>query len=679
MNPATCVGGFRPAPDPYALQMARHLATHTACTTNVYTRPNQAAQQVCCFGALPSQTFLIGLNATTMSLLAAPACHLDTLQPALPALRAGKSMSDAAMATLRWLQILLAMVLCFMAAGSYAATLRVSSAQERYPLWPSLTMLPDPQGAWTAEQLIERTADFGKMPSTTGTLGVRPGAVWLRTTVLWTGEESARWVLHADHAPLERMDVYILWRGAIVGRSKMGTLVPIAARQYRSRAHAIPIDLLPNQPVELLIRVETSGAMILPLSLGAHGVFLEESLAEQTIQGAMAGLALGLLFYSLMQWVSLRDSLFLYYAIFTLGALGFSLQFFGVGAQYLWGNHPWLLAHASGLSGMASVVGALLFAGQALKSEDTRGPLPRAMQLAAAITAVLAVLYAFDLYGVPVAAALVAVLGIAPALLGVTRALSLARQGKPVGVTMLVAWLVYFLGNAVLSGLIIGVVPANFWTMHAFQVGATLTMLLFMRVLGVYLSAHRIAAVDAERERDQMRSLAHTDPLTGLANRRGLQLALNSALAHASASHMVAVYMIDLDGFKAINDEFGHDTGDALLVAVARRLEGQVRKGDLVARLGGDEFVVVVRESGRIHQAHMRGVQLLEAFYSPLHVAGRQIKAGLTIGYAVAPLDGTDDLTLLRRADAALYEGKQDGKFCVRRLAVPPSSPDLSS
>lgn len=562
--------------------------------------------------------------------------------------------------------------------AGHAATLHVSGAQERYPLWPVMTMLPDAQGVWTAEQLIDRAKDFSKMPDTTGTLGVQRGAVWLRASVLWTGEESARWVLRVDYAPLARMDVYVIWQGKIVGRTKIGGMESPVGLQFRTRTHAIPIDLLPNQPVELLMRAETPGAMILPIAIGAPPAFLADALAEQTLQGAMAGLALGLLFYSLIQWVSLRDWLFLYYAIFTVGTLGFSLQFFGLGAQYLWNMQPWIFLHAAGLVGLTSAVGGLLFAAQALKSRRSSHPVTRAMQLTALITTFLAVLYALDVYNMPVATALVTVLGIAPALMGVPRAIQMARRGQSVGTTMLAAWLVYLLGSAVLCGLVIGVVPANFWTMHAFQFGSTLTILLFMRVLSLQLLAHRVAAVDAARERDQMRSLAHTDPLTGLANRRGLQLALTGAIANATASHMVAVYMIDLDGFKAINDEFGHDVGDALLVAVARRLEGQVRKDDLVARVGGDEFVVVVRESGRIHKAHMRGVQLLEAFHAPLHVAGRQIKAGLTIGYAVAPLDGNDEATLLRRADEALYEGKQDGKFCVRRLATPLHAADLT-
>ncbi len=580
------------------------------------------------------------------------------------------SQSDGPAWRRAWSLACLAVVLAIWALcqPAQAGELRLTQEHERYPLWPALTMLPDRQETWSAEQLASRNTDFHAMPATVGTLGPREGAVWLRTSLLYTGENAERWVLHVDYAPLQLIEVFVLWRGQIVGRAKMGTLQNASARMFKSRSHAMPIELLPGEPVELLMRVKTTGAMILPLSIGAPSTLLEDALAEQGLQGAMAGLALGLLFYSLLQWLALRDAIFFHYAVFTFGSLCFSLQFFGLGAQYLWGDRPWLLLHASGLSGLLAIVGALLFASQALKPASGSSLMTRCMQGAAAATAVCALAFALDLISMRVVASLVTVLGLAPALLGLSRAIQVTRHGDAVGATMLAAWLAYLVGNGVMFGMIMGRISAQFWTMHAFQLGSTMAMLLFMRVLSLRVLAHRVAAVDAERERDQMRSLAHTDPLTALANRRGLDLAMTASLAGAHQGHMVAVYMIDLDGFKTINDEFGHDVGDALLVAVARRLEGQVRKNDVVARLGGDEFVVMVCEPGRIHKAHMRGVQLLEAFHAPLQVAGHRIQVGMTIGYALAPLDGNDVVTLLRRADEALYEGKQDGKFCVRRL-----------
>ena len=134
------------------------------------------------------------------------------------------------------------------------------------------------------------------------------------------------------------------------------------------------------------------------------------------------------------------------------------------------------------------------------------------------------------------------------------------------------------------------------------------------------------------------------------------------------------MYMIDLDGFKAVNDRYGHDAGDELLVAAARRLQASLRASDVVARVGGDEFVVTVSGLHDDPQAQEIGSHLLEAFAEPFALSQqRNCSVGLTIGYALVPLDGEDAKRLLKRADAAMYAGKQSGKRCVRRAEPVPA------
>ena len=242
------------------------------------------------------------------------------------------------------------------------------------------------------------------------------------------------------------------------------------------------------------------------------------------------------------------------------------------------------------------------------------------------------------------------------------------RQKDPIGTTLLVAWVAFGIAAGVMVCLVQGWVSANFWTLHSFQIGATLDMLLFFRVMGLRALATQVQAQEAIRERDLMQSLANTDPLTGLSNRRGLQYALHAALAHCSPERLVAVYLMDLDGFKPINDAHGHDVGDDLLVAVGHRLQANVRhQTDLVARLGGDEFIIMARDLATPEQAEELGRSLLRAFEHPFTLSQLRIKVGLTIGYALAPLDSVDAQHLARLADAAMYAGKENGKHCIRR------------
>jgi diguanylate cyclase (GGDEF)-like protein len=130
--------------------------------------------------------------------------------------------------------------------------------------------------------------------------------------------------------------------------------------------------------------------------------------------------------------------------------------------------------------------------------------------------------------------------------------------------------------------------------------------------------------------------------------------------------------VIGLDGFKPINDRLGHEAGDALLVEVGSRLKAQVRCSDVVARVGGDEFVMVVLGLPGEADAARVGEKVLAAFERPFLVCGQTCRVGLTIGYCLAPDDGSDADSLLRCADAAMYAGKYGGRNCIRRGVAAP-------
>ena len=153
---------------------------------------------------------------------------------------------------------------------------------------------------------------------------------------------------------------------------------------------------------------------------------------------------------------------------------------------------------------------------------------------------------------------------------------------------------------------------------------------------------------------------ADTDPLTGLANRRALERTLASALARAAArGRAAAVLVLDLDGFKAINDSHGHAAGDAALREVARRLRRCVRERDLVARLGGDEFVVLLTDVGGSSGAATEACERVDAALSqPIVLEQGEVPLRAAIGVATFPDDGATQPTLLAVADRAMYAAK---------------------
>lgn len=160
----------------------------------------------------------------------------------------------------------------------------------------------------------------------------------------------------------------------------------------------------------------------------------------------------------------------------------------------------------------------------------------------------------------------------------------------------------------------------------------------------------------------QLEAAATHDPLTGLPNRVMLADRLSEALRRAKRSReAVAVLFLDCDGFKAINDRFGHGGGDAYLVHVARVLESSVRETDTVARLGGDEFIVMMDRCGDRAAIEAAVARVREHLRRPVVIGEVPLEPRLSIGVAIVPQDGSDAETLVRTADQAMYVAKRRG------------------
>jgi diguanylate cyclase (GGDEF)-like protein len=165
----------------------------------------------------------------------------------------------------------------------------------------------------------------------------------------------------------------------------------------------------------------------------------------------------------------------------------------------------------------------------------------------------------------------------------------------------------------------------------------------------------------------QVFHLAHHDTLTGLANRVALMQRISAIVGQEPASNdLTALVMIDLDGFKGVNDTLGHDAGDALLIEVAGRLRTLVRGSDLVARLGGDEFVFLL--PGLHHRDDILPLaeRVLRCLAEPAHILGQHIRVGASLGIAFYPQDGLDADTWFKHADMALYCAKNAGRGVYR-------------
>ncbi|MBI5233132.1 MAG: diguanylate cyclase [Deltaproteobacteria bacterium] len=168
---------------------------------------------------------------------------------------------------------------------------------------------------------------------------------------------------------------------------------------------------------------------------------------------------------------------------------------------------------------------------------------------------------------------------------------------------------------------------------------------------------------ELRQKKELISHMAYHDTLTGLPNRQLLNDRVAQAIEYSRRHDlMLSVCFLDLDGFKAVNDTFGHDIGDLLLKQVSERLKGCVRKSDTVARLGGDEFIIMLQDISEPEDAGITAGKIIKELAKGFVLDGRELSITASIGVALYPVDGEEIETLIKKADAAMYHAKQAGK-----------------
>lgn len=183
--------------------------------------------------------------------------------------------------------------------------------------------------------------------------------------------------------------------------------------------------------------------------------------------------------------------------------------------------------------------------------------------------------------------------------------------------------------------------------------------------------ALKAAYEELEKSNCLLKHIAHYDPLTNLPNRVLLADRMQQAMIHSQRRQQsMAVAFLDLDGFKDVNDQFGHSVGDQLLIDISHRLKLVLREGDTLARIGGDEFVAILTDLNQGLECEPVLTRLLTVAAEPFIIQGTPIQVSASIGVTIYPQDGVDADQLLRHADQAMYMSKQAGKNCYHLFDV---------
>lgn len=612
-------------------------------------------------------------------------------------------------AFLALLRIVLCALVLALGCGRAAAELRLSADVDHIDLGPEVQVIEDADGSLDlagARAAFAAGAGHTAGPGQVGELnfGYRPLTVWLHTTVVADEAARGRWLVEADFPTLDRVEFHTVGADGSVRTLVAGDLVALDARPWHHRNPVFPLQLTQaGERVAVYLRVSSEGSLTIPLRLWSEAAMAARDQRAYAGDAVYFGMLLALALYNLLLWLSLRERVFLRYVGFVGSlAIGFAGQT-GIGGQFLWPAWPaW--ANLSFPVGMAltGFFGAL-FTRSFLDTRNTVPVLDRVLAVAAWVFAAAVLTHA--VVGYRAAAVLTSLAGLGFAPIAVAAGVCCALRRHPGARIFLLAWALLLVGVAVMALRNFGWLPTLWLTTHAMQIGSALEMLLLsfamadrIHVMRREREAARQAMVDTLREAGQqlesrvaartaeletanrrlrdnelaLQRLAFHDPLTGLFNRAMLDDRLRHAMQRADRRQTrLAVLLVDLDGFKAINDSHGHAEGDRVLAAVAARMRTQVRASDTLARLGGDEFVIVLEPFAGEDEAMRVAAKLVAALDEPLGGGSGDYRVGASIGIALYPDDGTEVDDLVLAADRAMYQVKASGKGGWQRFGRP--------
>ncbi len=559
------------------------------------------------------------------------------------------------------------------------ADTRLDESTAAVALYGQVDYLLDPHDEWALDDVL--SADAPWRPSSERRdlgFGYVSGPIWLRMSVTSDAEKTLIWRLALDYASLDDVRLYDVGPDG-VHESRAGDTLPYAQRSISHRTPTFEITLAPGEQRTLYLRVSSEGSMTLSGTLMARADFERYSQLNYIAHAVYCGVLLALGLYNLLLFVALRERPFLNYVLFMVA---FALSVFslnGLGAQYLWPSAaPWtnrMLPVSLTLAALLAVVFARSFL-------DTRQWLPRWDRMLIALCwATALALLGTTLLPVQNALQTMSLSGLLVTLTLLITSFVCIGYKVPGARLFALAWMMLLSGAVLLALRNFALIPSNFVTLYAMQIGSGLEMILLSFALAARFNelkrqkeaalqlnekvlaqrvAERTQALETANRR--LRDMALQDPLTGLANRTALQHHLEQALARSQRNQqLLAVMLIDLDGFKPINDQYGHAFGDRVLGQVAERLRRALRESDLPARLGGDEFVLVCEAVVSAEMATHLASRVLEALGERIVLEGHEVQVGASIGIALSL--GHDDATaLIRRADAAMYRAKAAGR-----------------
>lgn len=578
------------------------------------------------------------------------------------------------------------LVLCMLSTPA-AAAVQVHLQDRIVSLDPATGYLRDPSAALTLQQVQQRD-DFIPVGSLTRmNFGYTDDAVWLRIPLQALADQPSRWMVEMEYAYLDDIRLYVVRADGRVEEQRAGRSFPVMEWPHADRKPVFPLALAGGESVTLYLRGHNHAALALDVRLVSDQAFSLSDKQTLILLALYFGTLVALGLYNLLLYIPIRQPSFLLYSLFEFS--------FGLAASSMNGVAPLMIWPASAGSAdfvvpvfftLATAL-AVLFARSFLQMREVAPRWHNFLTLVAVCWGIMTLTTVLvpPTLGLKIMSA-TGVLTTLSLLAAGIAAMRYKVHGAGIFVT---AWSMLLIGTSLLSLRNAGWIPSNFFTVYSMQIGSAMEMLLLSFALGARFNLLKQQKekvqqelVDTLREHERilearvarrteelletkakLELMVTQDALTGILNRAGLRQYFLLARKRALRSGQpMAVMLIDLDGFKPVNDENGHEAGDILLQTIARRLAGEVRETDAVGRLGGDEFVLMLEACPR-EEIQLFAERMLARITEPVDIGkNRSVGVQASIGVFFAGPGNETLKSMLRNADEAMYRVKRSGK-----------------
>lgn len=602
-----------------------------------------------------------------------------------------------------------------------------------FPILVGTNMLymEDPSHALTSEKIISGApVSWKAINKASPNFGFTDSAFWFLFDVNNQTSSEAEVYLELPIPFLDDIKLYRFAEGSVLEKHYVGDERPFKDRPIEHQAFVMPFQLEPGNN-QFLMRIESAGTVEAPISVWSPRNFLVSDGNERLLQGIWFGAMSIMVLYNLFLLALLRDVSYSHYICFTFSYLMFQGALKGYGFAYLWPEQLVWNSYAISVFIAASNLFAFMFVSSFLDLASYNRRVYKLVSFIAAMCAIMMALTFVLPYGITVR--INSAMAMVTCILAATLGYWSWFNGNPLAKYFCLAWTSAFAGIAVLVAAKFGFVTSNFWTNNASQIGiiAQVSLLSFalasrfnrekemrIRAQDSSLENERLARQTqeqllmakadanakleqkvAERTENLQQALSElevvnkkleimstTDSLTGLFNRRHFENCFAEEFKRAVRhKRQLSIIICDIDHFKSINDQNGHQAGDECLQAISEILKQRIsRSGDLVARYGGEEFIVLLSDTSMLQAREF--AEDLRSCVEGLNFQFENKAIPVTASFGIASLNPFNVQSadqLVTQADVALYRAKDSGRNQVMcwnaNHTTPSSDEDVSS